>query len=107
MPGSCRTWGWVGVRLSLPVGFQRVCLLLGKPDHPLEGPQRAAEDLAADVESLVHGLTLCRDLVREDGKGISSQGDQDMEAGGATSTGTVVGIILPGSEVLCLPLALL
>lgn len=74
MPGSRCPQDWVRLGLSLQVGFQGVCLLLGKLDHPLEEPQRAAKDLAADVDSLVEGLTLHGDLAWEAGKGVSRPG---------------------------------
>ncbi|XP_026720766.1 uncharacterized protein LOC113489338 [Athene cunicularia] len=93
MPGSFCSQGWVGVGLSLQVGFQGACPALGKPDHPLEGLQRAVRDLAADVGSLVEGLTLHGDLVWEAGKGVS----QGLEESLALSCDSPLGISLPGS----------
>lgn len=108
MPGTRCSQGYVGVELSLQMGFQGACLLLGKLDHPLEGPQRAARDLAADVDSLVEGLTLHGDLVWEAGKGVSRPG-RSGHGGWRShfhlSCSTLLGISFPGRKVPCLPLA--
>lgn len=85
--------------------FQGVSLLLEKPDHPLEGPQRAAKDLAADIDSLVERLTLHRDLVWVTGKGVSRPerpGHRGWRSHFHLSRGTLLGVTLPGRKVPCL-----
>lgn len=90
------------------MGFQGARLLLGKPDRPLEGPQRAVRDLAADSDSLVESLTLHGNLFWEAGKGVSrlgSPGHEGWKSHFHLSCGTLLGVSLPGRKVLCLPLA--